>query len=60
LKAAKLGFDLLLVAGMAVFALGLWMAWRPLGVMAAGLLMALLGILMSYGRRDLVRRGESE
>lgn len=51
LKAARLVLDLLFVAGMAVFAFGLWMAWRPLGVMAAGLLMALLGILTSYGRR---------
>ena len=56
MKAAKFGYDSLFLAGAAVFVAGVWMAWRPLGVMVAGVLLAGFGFLLGYGRP----RGESE
>lgn len=34
------------IAGMIMFAVGLWMAWPPLGIMAAGLMLATVGLAL--------------
>lgn len=34
------------LAGIIIFVVGLWMAWPPLGIMAAGLMLATVGLAL--------------
>lgn len=43
--------DALCIAGALIFCLGLGMAWRPLGVVALGALLATVGFLLGYDSR---------
>lgn len=51
-KLFKLALDVLFLAGLGILAFGVWMAWRPGGVMAAGALLAAFAFLLGYGSRS--------
>ena len=46
----RLGLDLAFLAGSAVFVYGLWMAWRPLGFIVGGIVIAAVAFFAGYQR----------
>lgn len=48
-KVAELVTQLVVVVGLCVFVRGVWLAWRPGGWMAAGLLIAAPALFLAYG-----------
>jgi hypothetical protein len=44
----KFAFDLLFIAGCAVFVYGIDLAWRPAGYMCAGIILAALAFFLGY------------
>ncbi len=56
LQLKTLAFNLLLLIGAGVFDYGLWLAWRPLGFVFAGLELATAGFLLAYEQETLRRR----
>jgi hypothetical protein len=46
----KLTFDLLFLCGCGVFVYGLWLAWRPLGFIVGGTVIAALAFFAGYQR----------
>lgn len=54
-KESELLWDLLLLAGAALFVYGMALAWRPLGFILGGLLLAVAAFLNGYGSP---RRGQ--
>jgi hypothetical protein len=57
-KLLKIAIDLGETTGLAVFVYGLWLAWHPLGIIIGGLILALICILVGYGRyrREAIER----
>ncbi len=53
----KLAYDLLFLCGCGVCVYGLWLAWRPLGFIVGGIVLAAIGFLSAY---NLARPAESE
>ena len=53
MKTTELLRDALIVAGAALIVAGLWQIWRPLGLMALGLLLVVLPIVWEL---DAARR----
>ena len=50
------GWQLLFAAGAAVLAFGLWLAWKPLGFIVGGLIVALTGFGGWFESRKAGRR----
>jgi hypothetical protein len=44
-------YDLELLIGCALIAYGCWLAWRPLGFIVGGLMLALTGFFLGYQRK---------
>jgi hypothetical protein len=42
--------DAVLLLGVAVLAYGFWLAWRPLGYIMGGLMLAAVGLFLDRGR----------
>jgi hypothetical protein len=46
----KLSFDLLFLCGCGVFVYGVWLAWRPLGFIVGGIVLAAVAFFAGYQR----------
>lgn len=59
LKILKVVCQIAVAAGLLVFFYGLWLAWKPLGFIVGGLVLAIVTFLLSYpdGLAELKRRG---
>jgi hypothetical protein len=57
----KLSFDLVFLAGCAVFVYGLSLAWLPLGFIVGGIVLAAIAFFAGYQHRfQDAQRAESE
>ncbi len=54
----KLCFDLAFLVGCAIFVYGLWLAWRPLGFIVGGIVLAAFSFFSAY--RPATASAESE
>ena len=52
----KLSCDVSFLIGCAIFVYGLWLAWRPLGFIVGGIVVAAVAFSVGYQRE----KGESE
>lgn len=48
----RVAWDLLLLCGLAVFVFGVGLAWRPLGFIVGGLVLAAVALLGGYRRQE--------
>ena len=54
----RMQMDLAFLAGCAVFIFGLWLAWRPLGFIVGGIVLAAVAFFAGYRRLDEKGGGE--
>jgi hypothetical protein len=47
--------DMVLLLGVAALAYGFWLAWRPLGYIVGGLMLAAIGIFLDRNRAITVK-----